>query len=105
MEEEQGLTGSDSYWDPEDPRSNVTGAQFGKDLNLIETYFITDSYIQKFEEFMKNRGIIDKNDPSISPDKIRIIEGPNSIQLPQRPYDYSGYGGELVAQQARRRNN
>ncbi|MBK9228824.1 MAG: hypothetical protein IPL67_17645 [Ignavibacteria bacterium] len=96
MEESQNLESNKSAWDPEDPRSNTTGALFGTELGLFDSFLITEGFIEKFESFMKEQGILDKDDPSISRDKVRIRENEDDDPLPSRPYNYEPYRGEPV---------
>lgn len=99
-EESQNFWGDDSQWDPEDAWSNVKGAEFGSSLNTFETIKITESLIEKMEKFMKEMNVLDKDDPSIARDKVRIRENQSDEKLPSRPYLYSPYHGEPVANSA-----
>jgi RHS repeat-associated protein len=95
IEENQNI--ESSAWDPEDLPSNEQGARFGLELNVLESYTITKSFIEKFEKFMQTQGILDKDDPSIARDKVSIRENEKDEPLPPgKPYDYTPYRGEPV---------
>lgn len=81
----QTLKLDDSMFDPEDLPSNDQGAEFGLTLDLSESFVINTDFIKKFEEFMVNQvKIIDKDDPSISRDKVHIREDQNDPPLKPR---------------------
>ncbi|HRF67289.1 MAG TPA: RHS repeat-associated core domain-containing protein [Ignavibacteria bacterium] len=94
----QTLKGDDSQWDPEDMPSNSQGAEFGVQMGINNK--ITDDLSEKFTEYMNKQKILDKDDPSISRDKIRIREDENDTPLPNRFLDldpYRPYRGESIA--------
>ena len=101
FEYSQNYWGDDSQWDPEDPWSNVKGAEFGSTLSPFESFTITEGFIEKFELFMKNMNVIDKDDPSISRDNVKIRENQSDENLPSRPYYYKPYFGEPVKAKAK----
>ncbi len=90
----QTLKLDDSMFDPEDLPSNDQGAEFGLTLDLSESFLINEDLIKKFESFMLNEvKIIDKDDPSIARDKVRIRENKDDNPLMQR-FERTPYRGD-----------
>ena len=94
MEIFQTLKLDDSMFDPEDLPSNDQGAEFGLTLDLTESFVINADFIKKFENFMTNQvKIIDKDDPSIARDKVKIRENDDDAPLKPR-FDRTPYRGD-----------
>lgn len=96
FQDNQKVWGDESAWDPEDAWSNITGAMFGRNLGIIESFVITSSFIEKFSAYITQGGFVDKNDHSINRNNVKIREDQNDAPLPQRPRIYSPYYGEPV---------
>jgi RHS repeat-associated protein len=98
MEIFQTISSDDSEWDPEDMPSNVQGAEFGLEIGFSGK--ITGEFIEKFKKYMNEQKILDKDDPSIARNKVRIRENQYDTPLPNRMFDpdpYRPYRGEPVA--------
>ncbi len=77
--------------------SNEQGARFGVELGGETKISLT--LIEKFTNRMKQDKILDKDDPKIGRDKVRIRENKNDEPLKQR-YSYSPYRGDPVSGKA-----